>query len=192
MIESQELSLEALTSGLRAMLNGHDEGPRFSSLLTRKHCAYSSTFPTELVTCRLDDGIELRLFCKYSGRQRPEDYTAEWFEHRGGVPYEAEVYRKVIQPLALSPCRFYGVQQDPQTGQYWFALDYLEGWQRVDWHWKAGSLAEAARWIGHFHLVNESQVDRLGFMKRYTPDYYLGWVARTAEYPSLPRRSAAG
>ena len=185
MIERQELSIEALIAGLRAMLDGRDGGPRFLSILNRKPCAYFSTFPAEVVHCRLDNGDELRLFCKYSGAQDPAEYSGEWYEHRGGVPYEAAVYRRVIQPLALSPCRFYGVQVDPQTGQHWLAVDYLEGWQRVDWHWEAGSLAEAARWMGHFHLVNESRLGDLGFLKRYTPDYYLGWVSRTTEYARL-------
>ena len=182
MNESREVSQEALVAGLTSMLNGEDGRPRFGSLVSRERCAYSSTFPTEVVTCQLDNGAELRLFCKYSGTQKPEDYSAEWFDHYGGVRYEAQVYGEVLQPLRLSACGFYGAHQDSETGQDWFAMDYLEGWQRIDWHWQAGSLAEAAKWIGRFHLANESRAGNRAFLRRYTPAYYRGWVARTAEY----------
>src|SRR5260370_16011553 len=79
------------------------------TILGRDPAVYVSTFFNEIVTCRLPDGSVRRLLAKRGGA-----HTAPTYGHRGGVPYEARVYRSVLEPLATSAPRFYG--SAPYTG----------------------------------------------------------------------------
>src|SRR6266851_3259254 len=81
-----------LTARLTAALGGNGAGA--VAILKRKRPRYMSTFPNEIVTCQLRNGSKRRLFCKYEGGQ-----AHNAFGHRGGLAYEAEVYRHVLHPL---------------------------------------------------------------------------------------------
>src|SRR6266516_944463 len=74
------------------------------TVLERQANRYASTFPSEIVSCRLGNGVDVQVVCKYgSGGPGRRAYG-----HRGGVAYEAAVYRYVLQPLSLSRPRFHG------------------------------------------------------------------------------------
>src|SRR4029453_2183287 len=104
--------LETLTAGLTSALQG-DAGGRLT-LVDRQPNPHGSTFPSEVVTCRLGGGETLRLFCKYRAGC---DHQAHG--HRGGVAYEAEVYQRVLR-LAGGPApRCYSVYADGTTGDVW-------------------------------------------------------------------------
>src|SRR5260370_39726713 len=92
------------------------------AVLKREPNRCARTFPSEIVTCRMADGSEQRLFCKYSDGQDNGD-----FGHRGGVAYEAEVYRQVLQPLQTSTPRFYCCQKSSTTGKSWWVLACIYG-----------------------------------------------------------------
>src|SRR6266853_2114461 len=64
------------------------------TVVARKRPRYMSTFPNEIVTCQLADGSQRRLFCKYEAGQGHNAYG-----HRGGLAYEAGVYREVLDLL---------------------------------------------------------------------------------------------
>jgi aminoglycoside phosphotransferase (APT) family kinase protein len=122
------------------------------------------------------------LLCKYGAGP-----TVEVYGHKGGVTYEAEVYREVLQPLrerAPTPA-LYGAYLDPATGFTWLALEYLEAGERLN---KTAdpeaALVLAARWLGHFHAAAASLVRGrpAGFLNAYDPAYYRGWARRTAEF----------
>ncbi|MBM2811987.1 MAG: putative homoserine kinase type (protein kinase fold) [Chloroflexi bacterium] len=162
------------------------------TIVTRQPNAYETTFPTEFVTCRLEDGTSLRLFCKYQAGRSHEAHGA-----RGNVSYECQVYSRMLEPRHLSRPKLYGVHQDPSTGQAWLLLEPLEDCLRlskVDGH---VGLPRAASWIGRFHRIQEPHVDddSLQFLKRYDAEYYVGWSRRTREhtrelhdsYPWLPQ-----
>src|SRR5215472_2474393 len=134
----------------------------------------SSSFLTELVTCRLPDGEDLRLFCKY-GKGANE---ATGYGHRGGVSYEARVYRDLLQPHGVRTVPFYGTHLDPDTGTTWLVLGFQPGWC-IDM-----SLGVGARWIGEFQRAATA---RFGdkpprWLKRYDRSYYAQWARRTKEF----------
>src|SRR5947199_9085514 len=60
-------------------------------ILSRTLPPFMSTFPNEIVTCQLPDGRKRRVFIKYQAGQSHACYG-----HRGDVPAETEVYRRVL------------------------------------------------------------------------------------------------
>ncbi len=185
--------LEALAEGL-----GAASGARGGTVvvLDRMPNEYASSFPSEIVTCRIGDGPELRLVCKYADGS---GHSA--FGHRGNVAYEGEVYRKVLRPVGTSAPRLHGTHHVPGTGEHWLVIEYIEGATRLE-HTKdaAGSLPRAARWIGAFHRANERRVNEpaLAFLSRYDAAYLRQWAQRTARlsaglhgrFPWLPTACA--
>jgi len=166
-----------LTTGLRAVFQGTGASPGSIAILHREPNEYESTFPTEIVTCRLgNNDTTLRLFIKYG----TETFDGV-FGHRGDVSYEARVYREVLQPLGMSTPRFYGVYRDPRTRVSWLVLDYLNGGRPTSHLHDPNAMVQAARWIGRFHAANERRLPdpRLKFLKRYNEAYYMGWAWRT-------------
>src|SRR5437868_4658197 len=95
--------LETLTAGLTFVLNSSGFDDRQLTVRDREPNIYSSGCPSEIVTCRLSNGSELRLFCKYGADARIG--TGEnrlGVEPWSDVPYEVEVYRHVLQPSELT------------------------------------------------------------------------------------------
>src|SRR5881628_1386176 len=173
-----------LEAFLAAAFNTNGKGR--PKVLKRELCPYSTTFPCEIVTCRLPGNTTRDVFCKYSA---DVDYTG--FGHRGGPAYELSVYREVLQPIGVSAPVCYGGQIDPKSGQAWLALEYLPGALGVGKLHRCGALVAAAHWIGRFHRLTQ----RLGtvrgpaLIKAYARKYSLGWVRRTVKSASsLPRR----
>jgi len=143
------------------------------------------TFPNEVVTCRLPGGRRRRVFVKYQSGQ-----SHNCFGHRGNVPYEAEVYRRVLHPLADCTPKYLGTHTDPKTGNVSLFLEYLHRSIRAsDIVWKRTTrqpraLAQAARWIGQFHTQHAQRTEdpSLAFLRRYDAEYYRGWAQRTLEF----------
>jgi len=138
----------------------------------------SGTFPKEVVRCRLRDGSERALFCKYAAPR------LDAHGHRGGIRYEAEVYRRVLATAASPTPGFAGAVLDDEDGEDSLFLEFLEGGERLSDRYQ--EMATAARWLGTFHREFESPLARadLSFLIRYDEDYYIGWAGRTAEYAS--------
>jgi aminoglycoside phosphotransferase (APT) family kinase protein len=176
--------LDDLTLGLTTVFNTNEFARGSLNVVHRERSPYSTTFPCEIVTCRFQDGSELRLFCKYTGGV---DYTGHG--HRGKVEHEIAVYRDVLRPLDLSQPVFYGGYTDSQTGQHWLVLEYLDDCLRVQK--VEGAVLMAARWIARFHVANQARLATLpaALLKIYDHKYYLGWVRRTYEFAgSLHKR----
>src|SRR5260370_18105894 len=76
--------LQALARGLTSVLgsSGATKGP--VAVVNRQPCG-QGTFPKEIVTCRCEDGSELRLFCKYGSGETNHNCHG----HRGGGADEA-------------------------------------------------------------------------------------------------------
>ena len=96
--------LYSLTAGLTQVLHGADAGTRSVTVLARQPNPYASRSRSEIVTCRLANGDELRLFCKYENRDRQS-----WSD----VAYEAEVYRRVLRPCRISALMYHGAYTEP-------------------------------------------------------------------------------
>ena len=154
-------------------------------VLKRNLPRFMSTFPNEIVTCKLPDGRRRRVFVKYGGSRSHHS-----FGHRGDVFYEAEVYRRVLQLLPDFRPRYLGAHTDPETGDTSLFLEYLDRNNRLsDISWKRSTrqprgMAQTARWLARFHTAQESRVrdSALSFLKRYDAEYYRGWARRTFEF----------
>jgi Phosphotransferase enzyme family len=172
-------NLQTLTAGLTSVLRSHESTGGQVTILDRQPNIYSSTFPSEIVTCRVDEGGDLKLFCKYAAGGHPDNV----YGHRGGVAYEAAVYRHLLQPSQATTPRLYGTYTDISTGDSWLILEYLEKNLRLP---KAtgmpAPLGLAAHWIGRFHRLSEDRLSDIPtpFLIRYDAEYYLGWVRRSS------------
>jgi Phosphotransferase enzyme family len=166
--------LQTLTHNLAHVLKSQ------VTIIDRQPNIYTSTFPSEIVTCRVDGGSEVQLFCKYAAGGRPDNA----YGHRGGVAYEAAVYRHLLQSSHVSTPTLYGTYTDVSTGDSWLVLEYLGTYLRVHntTRTPAPVMDSAARWIGQFHRISEERLSHvpMPWLIRYDAEYYLGWVRRTA------------
>ena len=175
--------LQTLMAGLRSVFSRNGFSADLT-ILDRGPAVYVSSFPSEVVTCRFNDGRELQLFCKYASAWK---YAYRLIHrahgHRGGVAYEAEVYRSVLQPLQTSTPTFYGAHRDETSGQTWLILEYLDGSVRANKRAsQPATMSRAARWIGRFHAANEARLASAAMpcLTRYDAEYYRGWARRTS------------
>ncbi len=164
---------ESVAAGLAAV---------FGELAAQKRVAhvYASSFPAEIVQCTLADGRVLEVLCKYTAGK-----TYETGGHRGGIPYEIGVYRSVLGPLSLSTPAFYGDYTDPQTGDQWLFVEYLDAATRADdAPDPAAALRAAARWAGEFQLQFDRELppSRRPALTTYDVAYYSQWSRRAAQF----------
>lgn len=166
-----------LATWIRAALRAQRvAGAEEVTLVARSANGYISTFPSETVVVRLADGATLSLFCKHGGGV---DHPA--FGHRGGVAYEADVYRDVLERLPLTRARFYGAHIDPASNRATLFLEALDRVIRVGSTADVEMLARAARWAARCHALAERS-PALSRLTRYDREYYQGWAARTARF----------
>ena len=165
--------LALLSRGLNTVIGGNGSNCGRVTIVHRRPVIYASTYPSEVVKCRIGARGELRLYCKYRGGVHCDRYG-----HHQGVPYETGVYRRVLQPLRFSVPKFYGSYNDDT----WLILGYVEPSLRLTKGPQPDTILRAAEWIGRFHAVNEARVSRstLSFLNRYDSEYYLGWMRRTS------------
>lgn len=148
-------------------------------LVDRRPNAYVASFPAEIVTCRLGDRRVVRLFCKYeSGASDGSD------GHRGGVVYEAEVYRQLLARAGMSTPQFYGGWSDATGNGGLLVIEYLEDALRLNKTRDSSSLlVRAAVWIARFQrLMTQRRLEAPAHVRRYGRDYYLGWSQHAADH----------
>jgi hypothetical protein len=171
---SQVPDVQTLTTGLSAVLAADRLAEDGVVIVARKLIGYG-TFPKEIVTCRTSRGSELRLFCKYGAGL---DHSCHG--HRGGVAYEAAVYRHVLEPLGASTARCYGVYRAGTNNEPWLILEYLTGSLFVTKGPEPAAMNQAGAWIGRFHAAQETRLGRLTMpLLKYDAEYYLNWARRT-------------
>ncbi len=171
-------SLEMLTVGLTSALRENGRALEQVTVIDREPAVTASTFPSEIVTCRIDAGKVQQLYCKYA-----IGYGHASEDHRRGLAYEAEVYRNVLQPLETTTPAFCGAYSDSTTGDTWLILEYLDQsmpLNQIDE--PAPILGAAARWIGEFHSRNERRLATTAMpaLVAYDAEYYFGWARRTS------------
>lgn len=139
-----------------------------------------STFGSEIVTCSLADGSEQRFLFKYG-----VGHETSGFGHRRGVRYEALVYRRLLEPLSVTCPRYYGEWVDPNTGESWLVIEWVEGAKRLNKvPLEIDPLPIAGLWLGAFQAEAESVVDdaSLALLIQYDSAYYTGWARRTSAF----------
>jgi hypothetical protein len=173
-----------LAARLASALDGN--GSSRLRIVERKRPRYMSTFPNEIITCRLAGGKSRRLFCKYEAGQNHDSHG-----HRGGLAYEAEIYRRVLSPLKTVRPEFIGADPDAANDGTWLILEHLGRCTRLkDIRVRRKGISQsvammlASRWLGQFHAAQEPRVAdaSLSFLKRYDAGYYAGWMRRTFEF----------
>jgi hypothetical protein len=171
--------LANLTDGLTKVLcsYGLTDGP--IDVVDRHSDRRTSTYPSEIVTCRLKNGDLRRLFCKYGSGT-----THRAHGHRGGVAYEADVYRHILARAEVSTALFYGSHQAPTRAETWLILDYLDDSRDLSLSISREDLGLTAEWLGRFHAANGqfAASGALRFLNEYDTDYFIGWARRTCEF----------
>jgi hypothetical protein len=164
--------LARLTAGLSGVLGGP------VAVLERRPNVRSSTAASEILICRLPDGAVVQLLGKYGSA---EDLD-ETYGHKGGVPFEAAVYREILTPFrdCTVPCR--GACRGTRPGEIWLFCDYLADAllvQKVD-----DGLSLATRWAADFHRTNAARLATapLRLLRAYDRSYYQGWPERTLRF----------
>lgn len=169
---------QTLIRGLSAFFGSLESPEDQLTVVSREPSPFGSTFPSEIVTCHLPDGSELRLLCKYAA-----GYNHNAYGHRGGIPYEAEVYHRILQEIPISAPTFYGAHRGKNGGEIWIALEYLDNCALVRDSIDSTMMDAAAHWLGRFHRLNEALFTETvpSFLITYDAEYYRGWAARTSE-----------
>ncbi len=171
--------LQTLTENISSVLCENQFTDDRATILSRESNDYATSFPSEIVTCQLADGSELRLLCKYAA-----GFSHNSYGHRGGVSYEAEVYRHVLQKVQVPTPTFYGAYKDAITGETCLILEYFDEKLRVRASNNLIAMQTAARWLGQFHKENGSLLSKASFpfLNQYDADYYRGWADRTSKF----------
>jgi hypothetical protein len=153
---------------------------------SRERADQTSTFPNEIVRCRVGGGCRLELFCKHEG-----GFFEPCYGHRGGVVREARVYETVLSRVDLHVPPFYGAVVDAETGWTSLVLGYLRGATRS--HKQADSvetIVRAAGWAGFFHTATAELRPVDSAIPALDAPYFAGWAHRAVAYaPRGPSRS---
>lgn len=189
-----EPETHSLSSGLRSVLCVSNGGEL--TILERERNAYSSGSLSEIVTCRYADGRPLRLLVKYAQYPGAAHYRHPSHGHPSqlhpsqqpftvgswsNVPYEAEVYRHVLEPLRLSTPKFYGTYQEPGSGRLWLVLEYFDNAIPLDEQFDDSVMKLASSWLGRFHTISEQHIASnaaLPNLKIRDASYYSGFATR--------------
>jgi len=139
-----------------------------AEITSRQRLLEASTYPVECVTCRMADGTELALFCKYLAGGGPNA-----FGHRGGVEYESMVYQKLLKAIPLTTIHYYG---DCRIGSndMMVVLAFMGHYLRFVKSGDPDGLVKAAAWIGSFHKLMQGRSPE--FVRKYDHEYYQSWV----------------
>jgi hypothetical protein len=157
------------------------EAPPSMRVSGREWNRYSSTFLSEIVTCRLDRGAELSFFCKYfvgdHGR-RPGEVRHPF--------YEIDVYRHLLRGMELSLPRFVGAWIDEASGDGLLVIEHLAGLCLNRVSDPELKLVAAAAWAAHFHQAAAPALARpeLCFLRRLDRAFFSARLERLLELES--------
>jgi hypothetical protein len=155
--------------------------PSAVSVVARQTNVYTSTWPSEIVDCRIGRSGRLRLFLKQGPREARNAHG-----HLVGPGYEARVYETVLAPAGLAH-PFLGAVRPVGSPTLCLVLEYLDrGWWRLNRVEDPRAIVRVATWLGAFHAETTARVDVLaGGLNQYDVEYYEGWAWRSSR--QLPR-----
>jgi aminoglycoside phosphotransferase (APT) family kinase protein len=118
---------------------------------------------------------ERRFFCKYGAGMNHNAHG-----HRGGVSYEARVYRYLSDSLLIRRPTLIGIHKDDEVDSTWLVLEHLDDAIRVKKSTDPAAMLDAARWIARFHARSESLAApaATAFLNRLHRHYFAGWASR--------------
>jgi hypothetical protein len=182
---------DVLEAGLRTVFHryhhalhedGAGEGLRPALVgVCRRPNGFSSTFASEIVQCRFEDGSEAGVLCKYSSSN---GQSAEQPAHRG-VAYEARVYGSMLERLDVRVPRFYGAYEEQPAGRTWLILEYLADTTRLDLEPSEQAIRRTAAGIGRCHASCSSATlaAASAHMQRFDEHFYDSWRRRLSSVP---------
>lgn len=174
---------ETLHHGLTRVLYVGDTGSSSDfKVLDREFNEHSSTYPSEIVRCQMEDGRILQLHCKYSIRERVKG-------HRKGIIHESRVYKHILQNSECETPQYYGTYNDIQNGDTWLVLEHIDNAFRVS---KCDDgLLHAARWLGRFHKENTKHIAANSVLEKYDTKYFLKWAQQSKSLNSISQKNLA-
>jgi aminoglycoside phosphotransferase (APT) family kinase protein len=155
-------------------MRGSEPGAGRLVLIERRPNVYTSSAPSEIVTCRFTSGKELQLLLKYD---RPDKSADDG--HWRTVEHEIRVYQELLPLLPTSVARYYGTFTVETTGQRCLILQWLDKALRlhraVD---SEAAMALAAQWLGKFHAAAEARLREalIPFLNTYEAGHYIRWA----------------
>jgi hypothetical protein len=174
-------SVSAPDGALRQFLEGvlsdrSASGPAIVGL-DRAPCEHWGSYENEILTVRLADGDELRLFLKNFGRSKlPKDAAGERRER------ELRVYSDLLDGAELGTARFYAAEWDTAASRFWLFLEFVDG-EPLRYcgfeHW-----LEAAAWLARLHgrfSGRQAQLRTSRFLMRHDAAFFFGAAHRALE-----------
>lgn len=148
-------------------------------ITNRRPNVFTTTFNSEIVACKLGDGSELKLFCKYNRG----DFV--FLKVKSQINYEAKVYKNILSQNFISTPQFYGAHKDKRSGCILLVFEYLENCICLDnlpgnYNY-VPAIISAARAIGRFHMLSQSLMSQtnVAFLKTYDLTYYLQSIEKS-------------
>lgn len=153
-------------------------------VVSRTPNSFSSTFPTEIVTCQIESQPPVRLFCKHFHADLGQEFG------KGTRPFhEIDVYKHVLAKVPGPTPAFAGSWVSGDSTEGLLVLQYLDESRRLGHTGNYDDGLEAAAvWIGEFHRHAAELTARpeLGFLQRSTGQFYSGtWARLVAKRDSL-------
>lgn len=158
-----------------------DEATGPLEVLHRRPHKAVSTFPCEVIRCRTKSGEEVEILGKYQVDQGHND-----FGHRGGVAYEAQIYRDYLERHPLPTARYYGYLHRHGVEAHCLFIAYLSSALRISKQSLEYPLNDAANWLGEFHRSTAQALTLANpsIPNSYDTIYFQRWVDRTLEFSS--------
>jgi hypothetical protein len=168
--------MELLTAHLTKLLSANASSR--IEIVSRSPFKGSSTFPAEIISCKLPDGQVINLFGKYLAGLGPNNHG-----HRGGVEYEIKVYDEVLRDLPLTKVNFWGKCYFIETNETLLLMDLLQDSASLKGNPDITLYLKAASWVAQMHHFFENKVPP--FIKMYDQDYYFIWLKRMEDAPEI-------
>lgn len=171
--------LEILSNNINSALRENKSFHEQITILNREPNSLASTFPSEIITCQLSGGRQLKILCKYAVGRINNTHG-----HQNGLSYEADVYRYLLQSLPISSPALLGVYLNQVHDELWLILEYFDNSSLVKDYPELDAMQAAANWLARFHRFGESLLSRNAptFLNSYNVEYYLGWAERTSHF----------
>jgi aminoglycoside phosphotransferase (APT) family kinase protein len=147
------------------------EGGALSAV--RAPCRFSTLYPAEVVTVRLNSGATRRFFVKHLGDEQA-DHPDKQCRDR-----EVRVYAELLRERHLPVPRVYGWDRSPVSGRRELVLEYVDDLPLR--HQDLANWIVAARALGRLHRWFGGRRERLrscDFLLRIDTGYANGWYRR--------------
>jgi hypothetical protein len=110
----------------------------------RKRSKFSSFYASDIITVRLADGEDFKIFLKDFGSfHHPKDTMKERRQR------EVVVYRDLLADGGLDTARYFGSVWDESQGRFWLLLEFVEGLPVG--HLEFEDWVPAASWLGRMY-----------------------------------------